>query len=50
MGKHQPATNYLCYDEARAILAALDGAYATSPIPTSQKQLTLSARQGRKHG
>jgi hypothetical protein len=48
MGKHEPTSNYYCYDESRAILAALDGQYEPGDYPTASKALTLSARQRRK--
>jgi hypothetical protein len=47
LGKHLPGLNFHCYDEARAILAALDGEAETSDIPNPKKALTLSARQER---
>lgn len=50
MGEHQPNINYYCYDEANAILAALDDVYQPAALVTSRKVLTLSARQGRHRG
>lgn len=43
MGKHNAGQNYYCYDEARAILDALDGG-ETSDYPDIASKLTLSAR------
>ena len=44
-GEHIAGLNFYCYDEARAILAALDGDTEPGPIPQRKKTLTLSARQ-----
>lgn len=47
MGKHNAGQNYHCYDEARAILDALDGG-ETSDYPDITSKLTLSARMKAK--
>lgn len=44
MGSHLPGLNFYCYDEARAILDALDGG-DTSDYPDGKPALTLSGRQ-----
>jgi hypothetical protein len=44
MGKHISGMNFHCYDEARAILAALDGG-DTAPYRDPKATLTLSARE-----
>lgn len=45
-GKHLGGLNFYCFDEARAIIAALDGADPGN-YPDSKPALTLSARQRR---
>jgi hypothetical protein len=46
-GKHFNHLNFHCHDEARAILAALDGRVEAGNYPDSKKNLTLSAREER---
>lgn len=47
MGKHMPGQTFHCFDEARAILAALDGEIEPGGYPDRKPALTLSARQKR---
>lgn len=44
-GKHGNGQNFYCYDEARALLAALDGETEPGEYTVPKKALTLSARQ-----
>jgi len=44
-GKHGNGQNFYCYDEARAILASLDGEVDPGNYPEPRRALTLSARQ-----
>lgn len=46
MGKHMPGQNYLCYDEARAVLAAIDGS-DPGDYRDVGRALTLKARAER---
>lgn len=47
-GKHLPGLNFFCYDEARALLSALDGDSEPGEYVVPKKALTLSARQQNK--
>lgn len=47
MGKHNAGQSYHCFDEARALLEALDGENPPGDYRDPKATLTLSARQKR---